>query len=105
MQFSWIVLHPRNLILAYICTRDLEMCAHLYSCVSSGDNDDLDRILERLVSDGIVIVAKIELPQQPGCLQNLLCVLPAPTNDAGSSSTAEMPPCEGRTGELRGGGP
>ena len=35
--------------------------------------------------------------------QNLLGVVPAPTNDAGS--TAELLPREGRTGELRRGGP
>ena len=44
-----------------------------------------------------------ESPQQPSCSQKLLGVLPAPTNDVGS--TTELPPREGRTGELRGGGP
>ena len=78
------------------------MCAHLYSCMSSEDDDSLDRILEELVSDElyIVIVAMTESPQQHGCLKNLLGVFLAPTNDAGS--TAELRPCEGRAGELRG---
>ena len=78
-------------------------CAHLYGCMSSGDDDDLDCILGGPVSDELVIVAMTESPQQPGCLQNLLGVLLASTNDAGS--TAELPPREGRTGEFRGGGP
>ena len=71
--------------------------------MSSGDNDDLDRILEGPVSDELAIVAMTESPQQFGCSQNLLGVLPAPTNDAGS--TAELSPREGRTGELLGGCP
>ena len=70
--------------------------------MSSGDDDDLDCILEGPVSDELVIVTMTESSQEPGCSQNLLGVLPAPTIDAGS--TAELPPCEGRTGELQKGG-
>ena len=88
----------------HLCTWPWSVCAFVYSSyMSSGDDDDLDRILERPVSDELVIVAMTELPQQPDCLQNLLGVLPASTNDAGS--TVELPPRESRTGELRGGGP
>ena len=54
----------------------------MYSYMSSGDDDDLDCILERWVSDEIVIMAMMELPQQHSCLQNLLGVLLAPMNDA-----------------------
>ena len=79
------------------------MCVRIckISCMSSGDDDNLDGILVGPVADKLV--AMTELSQQPGCSKNLLGVIPPPTNDA--SSTAELPPCEGRTGELRGGGP
>ena len=51
--------------------------------MSSGDGDDVDRILKGLVSNKIV--AMMESPQlQPGCLRNLLNVEPAPTNNTGS---------------------
>ena len=70
--------------------------------MSSGDNNNLDRILGGPVSDEIVVIT--ESPQlKPGCSQNVLGVVLAPTVNAGS--TAELPPREGRTGELQGGGP
>ena len=72
------------------------------NCISNQDNEDLDRIVGGPVSDELVAMTKSS-PQQPGCSQNLLGVVPAPTNDAGSS--AELPPREGRTEELREGGP
>ena len=71
----------------------------MVSCQSSGDDNDLDHILGGPVSDELVTVVMTESPQQPGCLQNLLGVLPAPTNDAGRM--AELPLCEGRTGNCR----
>ena len=67
-----------------------------------GDDDDLDRILEGPVSDELhvhVVMMTASSLQQPGCLQNPLGVVQAPTNDAGR--TAELPPQERRTGELR----
>ena len=69
--------------------------------MSSRDNDDLDCILRRPVSDGLVAITESS-PQQPGCSQNLLGIIPAPTNDVGS--TAKPPIREGRTGELEEGG-
>ena len=103
-RFSRIVLHPRNLLLGYICARDLKYtCVHTckISCMSSGDDDDLDRILEGPMTNKLVAMTELS-PQQPGCSQNPLCVVQAPSNDA--SSTAELPPRERRTGELRGSG-
>ena len=47
--------------------------------MSSGEEDDLDRILRGAVSDELVAI--MESPQQPGFLQNLLGVIPAPTNN------------------------
>ena len=70
--------------------------------MSSGDDDHLDRILEGLVSDELVVMMQSS-PQQPSCLQHLLGVVLAPTNNPGSM--AELTPRKGRTGELRGGGP
>ena len=92
--------YSRNLIWGYVCACDLEIyvCAWAFVWLH-----DLNRILQGPVSDDLVIVAMTESPQQSGCLQNLLGVLPAPTNDAGS--TAELPHREGRTAELSGGGP
>ena len=63
------------------------MCVRIckISCMCSGDNDNLDPILGRPVSDELVVMT--ESPQQPGCSQNLLGIVPAPTNeDAGSTS-------------------
>ena len=71
-------------------------------CMSSGDSDDLDRILEVPLSNELVIVMMTESPQQPGCSQNLLGVVLARTNDAGGM--AEVPSHKGRTRELLGGG-
>ena len=85
-RLSWIVLHPRNLILGYICTRDLKYtCVRIYEiiCMSSGDDDSLDRILGGTVSDKLVAMTKS--PQlTPGFLQNLLGVVLAPMKHAGS---------------------
>ena len=63
--------------------------------------DDLDCILGEVVSDELEPMT--ESPQQRGCLQDLLDVIPAPTNDAGSM--AGLAPRKQRTGELLGGGP
>ena len=54
------------------------------------------------MSDELVAMMESS-PQQPGCSQNLLGIVPAPINDAGS--TAELLPCERRPGELQRGGP
>ena len=74
------------------------VCACIYeiSHKSSGHDDHLDHILGGTVSDELV-----EMTESPGCSQNLLGIMPAPMNDAGS--TMELPPREGRTGELWGG--
>ena len=68
--------------------------------MSSSDEGELDPIL------GGAELEELETmnlsSQQPDCSQELLGVIPAPTNDA--ISTAGLAPCEGRTGELRGGG-
>ena len=63
--------------------------------------DDLDCILGGVESDKLE--AMMESPQQPGCLQDLLGIIPAPINEAGSM--AGLAPRKGRTGELQGGGP
>ena len=57
----------------------IRVCAlvRLFTCMSSVDDDDLDRILRGLVFDELV--AMTEPPQQPGCSQNLLGVVLAPT--------------------------
>ena len=57
--------------------------------MSSGDDDDLDHILGGPVFDELV--AMTESPEQPGFSRNLLGVVPAPTNNAGS--TTELSPC------------
>ena len=68
--------------------------------MSSSDEGELDRIL------GGAELDKLETmnlsPQQPDCSQELLGVVPAPTDDA--ISTAGLAPREGRTGKLQGGG-
>ena len=69
--------------------------------MSSREKDDLDRFLRGALSDKLE--EKAALFRQLGCLQDLLGVVPASTNDAGS--TAGLGPSEGRTRELREGGP
>ena len=82
----------RNLILGcvfvHVTLKYTYVCAHLYSGIYSGDNDDPDRILGGLVSDELAIVLMTESPQPPSFLSNLLVVLPAPTNDAGSMAVS-----------------
>ena len=70
-----------NLILGYICARDLKMyvCAFVHIRLVACLYDDLDCILAGPVSDELV--AMTEAPQQSGCLKNLLGVVPAPTNN------------------------
>ena len=53
--------------------------------MSSGDDDDLDCTFGGPVSDELV--AKTESAQQSGSSQNLLGVLPARKNDAGSAGS------------------
>ena len=60
------------------------------------DSNDLDRILSGPVSDELVAM------KESSYSQNLLGVILAAMNDA--ASTAELPPHEGRTGKLQGGG-
>ena len=68
--------------------------------MSSVDNDDLDIILGRPVSDESASSDDGATPINiTGSSQNLLSVVLGPTNDAGR--TAELPPHEGRTGELQ----
>ena len=70
--------------------------------MSSADDGDLDHILRGSVSDKLVAITKS--PQLTmRLLTNLLGVVLAPTNDAGS--TAELLPREGKTVELQRGGP
>ena len=62
-RLSQIVLNPWNLILGYICTHDLKiyMCLHLWdytacSCMSTENDNNLDHILGRQVSDELVVM-------------------------------------------------
>ena len=68
--------------------------------MSSSDEGELDHIL------GGAELDKLETmnlsPQQQDCSQELLGVVPAPTDDA--ISTVGLAPHEGSTEELRGGG-
>ena len=70
--------------------------------MSSTDNEgELNRILGEAESDELE--AMNSSPQQPDGSQELLGDVPAPADDA--VSTAGLASREGRTGELRGGGP
>lgn len=51
----------------------------------------------------IMAVVTTESSQQPGCSQNWPGILPVSVNDAGRM--VELPPREGKTEELRKGGP
>ena len=103
--FLQIAFRPRNSIPGYIGARDMNIyvCAFIYeiSCISlySGDDDDLDCILGRPVSDEIVAMTKSLqlttrlLAEPPGRRINS-------HNDA--SSTVELPPRKGRIGGTAG---
>ena len=67
---------------------------------TSSSDGEIDRILDGADLDELETMNLS--PQQPDCSQELLGVVPAPTDDA--TSTAGLAPREGRTGELRGGG-
>ena len=83
--FLRIELHPWNLILGYICSRDLEMyvCVHLWhrrrSKAHSGGTD----VRWNSSDDGVTPISNLA-PSYSS--RNLLGVVPAPTNDAGSTA-------------------
>ena len=54
------------------------------------------------MSDKLVAMTELS-PQPSSCSQSLLGVILAPTKYVGS--TVDLPPREGRTGEVQGGGP
>ena len=79
----------------------IRTCVLMMASMSSDDKGKLDRILGGAESDELKTMNSS--PQQPDGSQELLGVVLAPTDDA--VSTAGLAPREGRTGELRGGGP
>ena len=72
-------------------------------CTSSGDDHDVDHILGGLVSDKLVAMTESTQLTTRLLAEPVGRCTGSKMSDAGS--TADLPPREGRTGELRRGGP
>ena len=81
--YSWVTF-------AHVTWKSTSVCICKISCMSNGDNNNLDCILKRPASDKLVVMTESS-PQQPRCPKN--------PNNAGSM--VELPPCKGMTGKLR----